>query len=905
MKKYGIIIHSAFLILFAGMIAMQYQTYQSIQPKNFENVHAVLEHMIRMDAASEEGMMLIINHRISNYDQLTADTMELDRTYARLESYLSEFQSLKQPLEAVQASVDMQTSTIEQFKSEVGIFLNSARYISLLIHQNIVASPGQKEALLKLKGELFEYLLFPDNNILKQHIITYQKNLDFKNMNKHIDILLNYALKIHQRIDTVIGCGIPENTYALSNAYNELHNEQMKLVQQSRIQLIVTVVLLSVYLSGLLLSLLYYSRKLSDHKQVLEQELLARIDAEERYRLLIDGSSAAIMTYADHHFISANSATLNMFAIDDANEILNMSTADISPPIQADGRRSDVVAQDYIETALRDGCCSFAWLHQKKNGDVFPTHVQLTPIKLNNEVVLQAVVTDLSEMQQLRQEKMRLISALEHTVECVMITDHEAEIIYVNTAFEQLTGYLASDAVGQYASILRSDSVEDSIYINMAKMLNHGQSWHGELSIRCNDGTEILTERSISPIYDHSDKVVEHVVMFHDITAAKEQAKQLEHTQRLESLGVLAGGIAHDFNNILMAIMGNAALAERSLDVASPVKVKLAAIEQASQKAADLCQQMLAYSGKGKFVVKTVDLSKMVDGMIHLMEVSIGKSVVIKYHLEEQLPLVDVDVAQIQQIILNLITNANEAIDNKSGVISLSTGVVHADRRYLDESYCDSHALEGQFVYIEVADTGCGMDKTIQGKIFDPFFTTKFTGRGLGMSAVLGIIHGHHGALRLYSEVGKGTNFKVLLPISANAEATELLAADDSERCSTTGTILIVDDEETIREVASMILEDMGFSIMTAEDGLEGVEVYRQHQHEITTVLLDMTMPKMDGKACFRELRRINEHVQVVLSSGYSEEDITARFHGKGLAGFIQKPYTPEALQALMQKLHV
>jgi CheY-like chemotaxis protein len=195
------------------------------------------------------------------------------------------------------------------------------------------------------------------------------------------------------------------------------------------------------------------------------------------------------------------------------------------------------------------------------------------------------------------------------------------------------------------------------------------------------------------------------------------------------------------------------------------------------------------------------------------------------------------------------------------------------------------------------------MDAKIIRKIFDPFFTTKFTGRGLGMSAVLGIVRGHHGALRVYSEPGKGTTFKILFPAASGSleQASDQLVVPGQWQPS--GVILVVDDEETIREVASMMLEDMGFSVLTAEDGVDALVVYRQHQQEIVGVLMDMTMPKMDGKECFRELRRINADVKVILSSGYNEQDATSRFVGQGLAGFIQKPYSPEALMAIVREV--
>ncbi|MDQ6992677.1 MAG: cache domain-containing protein [Mariprofundus sp.] len=378
---------------------------------------------------------------------------------------------------------------------------------------------------------------------------------------------------------------------------------------------------------------------------------------------------------------------------------------------------------------------------------------------------------------------------------------------------------------------------------------------------------------------------------------------QLEHMQRLESLGVLAGGIAHDFNNILTVILGNAAMAERKA-LLNPHATQgyLKKIVVSSERAADLCKQMLAYSGKGKFVVIALDLSSMVGEITNLLEISISKSVILKYHLTDQLPAVEADASQLQQVIMNLVINASDAIADKSGVISISTGVMHADRAYLSGTSLDDALPEGRYVYLEVSDTGSGMDKETQEKVFEPFFTTKFTGHGLGMSAVLGIVRGHKGAIKLYSEEGRGTTFKILLPISEQA-AEVVLPAAVGEIYHGAGKVLIVDDEETIREMASMMLEDMGFASLTAKDGLDGVNVYRQHQPEITCVLMDMTMPRMDGKTCFTELRRINSEVKVILSSGYNEQEAISCFAGQGLAGFIQKPYTPEALQLKLQEI--
>ncbi|MDQ6954087.1 MAG: response regulator [Mariprofundaceae bacterium] len=403
--------------------------------------------------------------------------------------------------------------------------------------------------------------------------------------------------------------------------------------------------------------------------------------------------------------------------------------------------------------------------------------------------------------------------------------------------------------------------------------------------------------------FDADGKPIRSVGTIQDITEKSTIAAKMEHSQRLESLGVLAGGIAHDFNNILTIIMGNASLAGRSLEVTSPAKKSLSNIETAAERAADLCKQMLAYAGKGKFIVRHINLSELVRDMARLVDVSIEKNVLIKFYLADNLPAVEVDIAQMQQIILNLITNASEAIGKKSGIISFSTGVMNIDNTYLSGLYSSDTLPEGRYVFIEVSDTGCGMDPSTIGKIFDPFFTTKFTGRGLGMSAVLGIVRGHQGGIRVYSELGKGTTFKILLPATDTISSSRDDSIEAKKDEHMQGKILVVDDEETIREVAVLMLEKIGFSSLTATDGVHALEVYRVHQHEITGVLLDMTMPKMDGKECFRELRRIRPDVKVILSSGYNEQEATSQFVGQGLAGFIQKPYSMETLMKVMKNV--
>ena len=399
-------------------------------------------------------------------------------------------------------------------------------------------------------------------------------------------------------------------------------------------------------------------------------------------------------------------------------------------------------------------------------------------------------------------------------------------------------------------------------------------------------------------------------VICDDVTKLKEASKErrkietrILEAQKLESLGVLAGGIAHDFNNLLVAILGNADLAIHDVNKDTPIYECLHDIIQASTQAADLCKQMLAYSGKGRFIVQDVNINEVISEMSAILLVSLSKKACLQLNLAPKLPAVEADVTQMRQLLMNLMTNASEALCGESGNVAVTTGAFFCDRSYLTETFAEADLKDGEYVYIEVSDTGCGMDEETRRKIFEPFFSTKFTGRGLGLAAIQGIVRGHKGAIKVYSEQGKGTTFKVLLP-SAARDARPLPELETkAKEWQGSGTVLLVDDEPSVIHAASRMVERLGFDVMIAHNGKAAVELYKDNKDEIVCVLLDLTMPVMDGKESFRVLRQIDKNVTVILSSGYNEQDATQLFAGKGLAGFIQKPYRLKALRRELRRV--
>jgi len=524
-------------------------------------------------------------------------------------------------------------------------------------------------------------------------------------------------------------------------------------------------------------------------------------------------------------------------------------------------------------------------------------------------VIWQRVATEKQLRQALRAVKTQQAALNEHAI--VAILDTSGVITYANDKFCTISGYHQQELCGEHYNIVHSSPHTKTLIGTLWDTIKQGEIWHDTIHNQAKDGDDYWVDTTVVPFLNDDNKPYQYVSIGTDVThiikkdqEQRSNQKKMEHAQRLESLGVLAGGIAHDFNNLLTAILGNIGLIDRDLNASHPAKDKVARVIKASERAANLCKQMLAYSGKGHFVIQPTDLSALVEEMVELLLVSIDKNVVIKYELAENLPKIDADIAQMQQVIMNLITNANEAIEGKSGVLSVSTGWLYADQQYLNNIIMSAHLPEGNYVYLEVSDNGCGMDKKTISKIFEPFFTTKFTGRGLGMSALQGIVRGHKGAIKVYSELGRGTTFKILIPVSTNKifsnQNEEKLKA--SEWKADGGYALIVDDDEAIRDMASAILRHIGFKVLEAQNGLEAIQLYPQHAEDIRIVLLDMSMPKMDGEETFRELRKLNPDVRVILSSGYSETESTQRFNGKGLAGFVQKPYLPDTLQKAVEK---
>ena len=434
-----------------------------------------------------------------------------------------------------------------------------------------------------------------------------------------------------------------------------------------------------------------------------------------------------------------------------------------------------------------------------------------------------------------------------------------------------------------------------------------GQMVRFEVTLSRLDGKLAYIDFSLKPVRNDRGEINLLIAEGRDISERKQAEDehrkleaQIRRTQKLESLGVLAGGIAHDFNNLLTVVLGNANLAMKEIPQKSPACRLLEEIEKGARRAADLTNQMLAYSGKGHFVIQPLRLDSLVEELIRLLKTIVSKKAHVVLDLEPT--TIEGDATQVRQIVMNLITNASEALEGQPGELHVRTGIRNVEVADLRSPFVPEELPAGAYAFVEVEDSGCGMSEETLGKIFDPFFTTKFTGRGLGLAAVLGIVRGHRGTIKVSSTLGQGTVIEALFPCAAAAVA-KVTDSGTKEQPRGQGTVLVVDDEPMIRSFARNVLETAGFSVRTAEDGTQGLEAFTRHSQEIVAVILDLSMPGRDGLEVLRELHSLVPNLPVLVMSGYSEQEVSIRCGGTGASGFILKPFTPNDLIARVCEL--
>lgn len=552
---------------------------------------------------------------------------------------------------------------------------------------------------------------------------------------------------------------------------------------------------------------------------------------------------------------------------------------------------------------------------KRRDGATFPLEVITGTIREGRGAVI--LLRDITERQKienaLRESELRFEQFMRYFPGFAFIKDEKGHRVYLNAAYERDLGWNIETSIGKrdeelYREDLARQFAESDIRVRQSQEVVRYVTRRVQ-----DDGSthSLLTVKFPIPSGDKAQTYVGGLSL--DITeqenAEKERAKierKMLQAQKLESLGVLAGGIAHDFNNLLMGIVGHADLAMSSLhDADSGVKTRLEAVVESSQQAAELANQLLAYSGHGRFMLEVVDLTALVSTLSGLLKVSVSKKSILHFDLDAELLPVECDVTQIRQVVMNLIVNASDALNGESGRISLQTGAVEREAIPSDDVLdTGEHLSESKYAYFRVSDTGEGMNEATRRRIFDPFFTTKKSGHGLGLAAVLGIVRSHGGGIRIASTVGEGSEFTVYLPITDKPLPEKKPGdAQDIEHWRGSGKVLIADDEQMVRDVGRMMLESLGFEVLIAQDGQQAVDTARAYSSELKLILLDMTMPEMNGVEALNEIRKFLPKLPVILSSGYNQSDQGDLPSENPYLHFLKKPYRLNALKEMLQQV--
>lgn len=570
------------------------------------------------------------------------------------------------------------------------------------------------------------------------------------------------------------------------------------------------------------------------------------------------------------------------------DEVVGRSAILLLPPDRAD-EESTILAR------IRNGerVDHFETTRLRKDGTRISVSLTISPVMWNGQMIgASHIARSITERTLMEAATAQLGAIVDSSGDAIISKSLEGIILTWNAGAERIYGYSADEVRWRPISILLpADRPNEEAEI--LQRLKRGERVEHFETVRIRkDGRAIDVSLNISPIRDRDGEIRGASHIARDISERKAFEAQILQVQKLESIGVLASGLAHDFNNLLSGILTGVSFARATLPLDHPASSSLALAEELSEKAAVLTSQLLAYGGQGKFVVTRFDLSALIRDMQNLLKTSIPKSVELHVELEPDLPWVEADASQLQQVVMNLVLNGAESIGPEGGSLRVSTGITPAENA--------AEGATGAEVYMEVQDSGLGMTGETASRIFEPFFTTKFTGRGLGLAAVSGIVKGHGGRIQLETAVGKGSTFRISFPgvekgvqgneSKGNAQPPELRRADDG------GTILVVDDEPALRRLAQTILEHCGFAVLLAGDGRAAVEVFRENADTVALVLLDLTMPVMGGEEAFRLIRAIRADVPIVVSTGYSDAARYDTFAAEAAIGFIQKPYTAAQL---------
>ena len=633
-------------------------------------------------------------------------------------------------------------------------------------------------------------------------------------------------------------------------------------------------------------------------RKLAEEALRA---SELKHRSLFECSRDAILTVdpASGKFTSCNSAALKMFGAKTEAELIAHGPADLSPLRQPEGRLSSEMAREIDQAVLRDGSRFFEWSHRRFNGEGFFADVLLTRIEWDGKPTVMSTVRDITERRLAEAERMHLSTALEQTAEAIVITDLAGSILYVNPAFERISGFSRQEAIGRNPRLQKSGRHDAAFYEQLWATLKRGEVWHGHLINQRKDGTVFEENATISPVRDAAGKIVNYMAIKLDVTREMELERQFRQSQKLEAIGQLAGGIAHDFNNILSAILLQVELAGQEPGLSSDLREGLQQIHDDAQRAASLTRQLLLFSRRQVMQSRDLDLNEIVANLAKMLWRIIGEDVRLQLDLHPLPLLTRADPGMLDQVTLNLAVNARDAMPGGGRLLIGTSDII------VDEALARQHpeAAPGRYVCLRVTDTGCGIPAAVLPKIFEPYFTTKEPGKGtgLGLATVFGIVQQHRGWLTVVSEPGRGATFNIYLPALATANAPPVVSTPPKPRGGTE-TILLTEDDRAVRKATAAILKHHGYRVLEAANGPEALALWNENRGAIALLFTDLVMPGgLGGRQLAQQLRADRPNLKVIFASGYSAEIAGREIQLPAGESFMQKPFLPQDLLATIR----
>ena len=610
--------------------------------------------------------------------------------------------------------------------------------------------------------------------------------------------------------------------------------------------------------------------------------------SEERYRNVVEHASDGIIVIQDGLVVFTNGRAAAMAgtspsAMRGASFIQFVHPAERQRVLDIYKRRlaGDVLPSVY-ETHLVNA-----------DGKSFTVEITASLISYDGKPATLVLFRDITERRRVEAERARLALALEQTADAVLISDTQNRIQYVNTAFEAITGYSRSELLGRDPSLLKSELEDADSFRTMRAELDAGRAWHGRLQSRRKDGKLVMCDTIVTPTRDEFGQVVGYISVQRDITRELQMEEQYLQSQKMESIGRLAGGIAHDFNNIMTAVLGFGTMILDQVGNNHSLRHAVEQIVSAGERATNLTRQLLTFSRKQMVEVRNLDLNAVIVEMFNLLRRALGEDVELVTQLDDDAGCIQADAGLIQQVVMNLSINARDAMP-RGGTLTIRTEVV---RQASKTGTSEIVLPPGDYILLSVSDTGHGMSPQVLAHVFEPFYTTKPKGKGtgLGLATVYGIVQQCGGRIKIDSAVGTGTTVRIWLPrLTTTSDAIPVEIEDHAERG--TETILVVEDEDLVRDLTVRILHSLGYNVLEAANGKEGLALFNQKHGRVDLVLTDVVMPCMGGPEMAENLLQINPSLKVLYTSGFTEIAVQERGVPVGKRRLIQKPYTRELL---------